>query len=189
MSIISHLGIDKANELKYNNRKSYQELIFEGLSFKFNKEQYILPNTNNYPILLEGDIALSISDGKWLNKNWLYYNELKNILENDYKLKVNFLPRRDTIEQHIKDIQSHKYLISGDSLPMHIALGSNIKCLTLFTCTSPWEIYDYNLQEKIISSKLKKYFYQKEYDINATNIISIKEVIDKFHSHYYLKSL
>lgn len=183
MSSISILSAEEANELKYFNKFSYQELIFKLFTRKFNGEKYILPeNYKKCPILLEGDIAIaSSSNGVWPNKNWLFYNELKSVLENDYKLKVNFLPyRKDNVLQHVKDIESHSLLISGDSLPMHITLGLGMKCITIFTCTSPTEIYDYGVQEKIISPRLKEFFYKKEYDINAVNCIKLKDVLNYF---------
>jgi heptosyltransferase II len=99
--------------------------------------------------------------------------------------KVNLLPTRPTIRQHIADVQNHKFLVSGDSLPMHIALGSEIKCLTLFQCTSPWEIHDYGVQTKIVSPLLEKYFYKRHFDIQATTCITLDEVyntiIQTFH--------
>ena len=135
--------------LKFKNRKSYQELIFDGLGFTFGGEKYLLPQPINTD--LRGDIAIAAKAGSiWPMKNWAYYDELRTKLE-EMGLRVNYLPIRKTLLEHVGDVQNHKYLISGDSLPMHIALGSNMNCLTIFTCTSPWEIYDYGIQKKIIS--------------------------------------
>ena len=44
---------------------------------------------------------------------------------------------------------------------MHFALGSGIPCVSILTCTSPWEIYEYGLQQKIVSPLLAEYFYQR----------------------------
>jgi hypothetical protein len=61
---------------------------------------------------------------------------------------------------------------------MHFALGTRTPCVTLFTCTSPWEIYDYGVQEKIISPLLREFFYKRGYDERATTAISVNEVLD-----------
>jgi ADP-heptose:LPS heptosyltransferase len=68
--------------------------------------------------------------------------------------------------------------VSGDSLPMHLALGSGVRCVTLFTCTSPWEIYDYGLQHKLISPRLAEFFYQRGRDERAMTAIPVDEVFD-----------
>jgi hypothetical protein len=48
--------------------------------------------------------------------------------------------------------------------------------VTLFNCTSPWEIYGYGLQNKIVSPLLEKYFYQRGYDQAAVRAINLSEV-------------
>jgi len=57
-------------------------------------------------------------------------------------------------------------------------LGARTRCVTLFTCTSPWEIYDYGIQKKIVSSLLKQFFYKRGYDERATTAISVNEVFE-----------
>jgi hypothetical protein len=61
---------------------------------------------------------------------------------------------------------------------MHFALGTSTPCVTLFNCTSPWEIYDYGVQEKIISPLLKEFFYKRGYDGRATTAISVDAALD-----------
>jgi hypothetical protein len=60
---------------------------------------------------------------------------------------------------------------------MHFALGTGTRCVTLFTCTSPWEIHGYGLQEKIVSPVLEEYFYKRGYDRRATTVISVEAVL------------
>jgi heptosyltransferase II len=91
-------------------------------------------------------------------------------------LVVNVLPRRASLLQHLGDIANHRCLVSGDSLPMHLALGTATSCVSLFTCTSPWEIYGYGIQEKIVSPLLGQFFYQRGYDEAATTAITIEQV-------------
>ena len=62
---------------------------------------------------------------------------------------------------------------------MHFALGTDVPCLSLFTCTSPWEIYDYGIQKKIVSPLLEEFFYKRDYDVRATTAISVAEVLEE----------
>ena len=181
LSIISRYGKKKADELKLQNRKSYQERIFEGLDNQFRGEQYVLPKTDKSGLI--GDIAISPKSGNvWPMKNWEHYDKLALKLKMD-GYKVNFLPKRNSLLEHVADVRNHRYLISGDSLPMHIALGSGIKCLTIFICTSPWEIYYYGLQKKIVSPNLSKYFYRRDFVEEATRSISLEQVYEAVSSH------
>jgi heptosyltransferase-2 len=181
LSLISRFGLKKADELKLRNRRTYQEMIFNGLGYKFNGESYFLPKASESS--MTGDIAIAQECGSvWPMKNWAYYNDLKRKLE-ETGVTVNFLPMRKSIIEHIGDIQNHRYLISGDSLPMHIAIGSGIQCLTIFTCTSPWEIYDYGIQKKLISPFLDVYFYKRKFDVKATTCISLIEVYQETIEH------
>ena len=109
-------------------------------------------------------------------KRWAYYDELKQQLER-LGLTVNILPKRSSLLEHLSDVQNHRCLVGGDSLPMHFALGTATRCVTLFTCTSPWEIYDYGIQKKIISPLLREFFYKRGYDNRATTAISVNEVL------------
>src|SRR6266487_2356922 len=174
LSLISAYGREEADRLKLLNRRTYQELIFEGLGLGFNGETYyLLPSQ---PTGLTGDVAISATAGPvWPMKTWAYYDELKNELELA-GLKVNILQDRPTVLEHLADVEGHRCLVSGDSLPMHLALGSGLRCVSIFTCTSPWEIHGYGLQEKVISPFLEKFFYARGYDARATTAIMVDEV-------------
>jgi ADP-heptose:LPS heptosyltransferase len=151
-------------------------MIFEGLGFGFAGETYLMPE----PIEtgLSGDVAIAADAGPvWPMKKWAYYDELMQRLE-DRGLRVNVLPKRPSLLKHLADVQNHRCLVGGDSLPMHFALGTATPCVTLFTCTSPWEIYDYGVQRKIISPFLEEFFYKRGYDKRATTAITVDEVFD-----------
>jgi ADP-heptose:LPS heptosyltransferase len=174
LSLISSHGRQEADRLKLLNRKSYQELIFAGLELHFAAEPYLLPE----PIKtgLSGDVAIAAEAGPiWPMKRWAYYGELKQRLENK-GLIVNVLPKRPSLLEHLSDVRNHCCLVGGDSLPMHLALGTLTRCVTLFTCTSPWEIYDYGIQKKIVSPLLEEFFYKRGQDRRATTAISLEEV-------------
>jgi len=174
LSLISSHGRQKADRLKLLNRQTYQELIFRGLGFDFAGETYLLPE----PIEtgLSGDVAIAADAGPiWPMKRWAYYGELKRQLE-DSGLIVNVLPERSSLLEHLADVRNHSCLVGGDSLPMHLALGTGTRCVTLFTCTSPWEIYEYGVQTKIVSPLVEEFFYKRGYDERATKAITVDEV-------------
>src|SRR5881409_741778 len=176
LSLISSHGRQEADRLKLLNRQTYQELIFKGLGFDFAGETYLLPQ----PIEtgLTGDVAIAADAGPiWPMKRWAYYEQLKRQLE-DKGLIVNMLPKRSSLLEHLSDVRNHCCLVGGDSLPMHLALGTATRCVTLFTCTSPWEIYDYGIQKKIVSPVFAEFFYKRGYDERATTAITVDEVFN-----------
>lgn len=176
LSLISRFGLKEANRLKLVNRRTYQELIFEGLGLRFGGETYHLPQ--GHATRLTGDVAISSTAGPvWPMKQWAYYDDLKSELESA-GLKVNILQNRPSVLEHFADVQGHRCLVSGDSLPMHLALGSGVRCVSIFNCTSPWEIHGYELQQKIVSPLLEKFFYARGYDPRATRAITLDQVMD-----------
>jgi heptosyltransferase-2 len=175
LSLISRFGKAEADRLKLENRRTYQDLIFSGLGLVFKGEKYLLPE----PIKtdLKGDIAIAPKAGHvWPMKNWAYYAELKAALETN-GLVVNVLPERASLLEHMGDVKNHRCLVSGDSLPMHLALAVGTRCVTLFTCTSPWEIYDYGLQRQITSPLLAEFFFKRGMDERAIKAITMEEVL------------
>jgi len=174
LSLISVYGREKADQLKLQNRRTYHELIFEGLGLRFEGQKYLLPDAVSADC--SGDIAIAPEAGLvWPMKNWAYYDELKRKLEAE-GLTVNILPRRKSLLEHLGDVQNHRCLVGGDSLPMHMALGSQTRCVSIFNCTSPWEIYEYGIQTKIVSPLLSQYFYRRDFDSRATTAIGVEEV-------------
>jgi lipopolysaccharide heptosyltransferase II len=176
LSLISRHGRKRADELKLQNRRTYQELIFDGLGFDFSGEPYVLPEPASTS--LTGDVAIApVAGPVWPMKGWAYYDELQAELETA-GLTVNVLPRRQTLLEHLGDVANHRCLVSGDSLPMHFALGTGTPCVTLFNCTSPWEIYDYGVQTKLVSPVLDRFFYKRDFDPAATTAIRLEDVYD-----------
>lgn len=174
LSLISRFGKAAADKFKLENRRTYQDLIFGGLGLKFQGEKYMLPEPVRTS--LTGDIAIAPKAGHvWPMKNWAFYNELKLELEKK-GLTVNVLPERGTLLEHLGDVKNHRCLVSGDSLPMHFALAVGTPCVTLFTCTSPWEIYDYGIMRKITSPLLAEFFFKRGMDERAIRAIPVAEV-------------
>jgi len=175
LSLISVHGRQQADALKLQNRHTYQDLVFDGLGLAFRGEKYLLPPTPESP--LHGDVAIAPEAGAvWPMKKWAHFDRLKTELEGR-GLKVNVLPTRPTLLEHLADVRGHRCLVNGDSLPMHLALGSDVKCVALFTCTSPWEIYEYGLLTKLVSPLLEEFFYQRGFNPRATTAIPFEEVL------------
>ena len=175
LSLISRYGRAEADRLKLLNRRTYQDLLFAGLGYPFSGETYLLPTPLETG--LAGDVAISAEAGPvWPMKNWAYYAELKRELEAS-GLTVNVLGKRASLLEHLCDVRNHRCLIGGDSLPMHLALGTGTRCVTIFNCTSPWEIHDYGIQKKIISPLLAQFFYQRNFDARATTAVSLDQVL------------
>lgn len=176
LSLISVHGRQRADALKFLNRRTYQDLIFEGLGLTFRGEPYVLPPP--VTTTLAGDVAIApVAGPVWPMKGWAYYDRLKVELEAT-GLHVNVLPQRKSLLQHMADVSSHRCLVGGDSLPMHFALGTRTGCVTLFNCTSPWEIFDYGVQTKLISPLLEQFFYKRGLDEKATRAIRLEDVYD-----------
>jgi heptosyltransferase-2 len=176
LSLVSVHGREQADRLKLQNRRSYQELIFEGLGHRFHGERYVLPPPVRTS--LSGDVAIApVAGPVWPMKGWAYYDELKSELESA-GFRVNVLPRRPSLLEHMGDVANHRCLVSGDSLPMHFALATGTPCVTLFNCTSPWEIHDYGIQTKLVSPLLEKYFYKRGFEQEATTAIRLEDVLD-----------
>jgi hypothetical protein len=41
----------------------------------------------------------------------------------------------------------------------------------MFNCTSPWEIHDYGILQKLVSPLLGEFFYKRVFDERATTAI------------------
>jgi ADP-heptose:LPS heptosyltransferase len=175
LSLISRFGLAEADKLKHLNRRTYQDLIFEGLGWQFAGEKYLLPEPVETGTA--GDVAISAECGPvWPMKHWAFYGDLQRELQSR-GLTVNVLGKRASLLEHLADVRNHRCLVGGDSLPMHFALGTGTRCVTIFNCTSPWEIYDYGLQKKIVSPLLSEYFYQRNNDLRATTAVSLESVL------------
>jgi len=129
LSLISTYGREEADRLKLVNIRTYQELVFEGLGLGFHGEPYYL--AASLPTGLQGDVAIASTAGSvWRMEQWAYYDELKQELE-AAGFKVNILQNRPSLLEHLADVQGHRCLVSGDSLPMHLALGSGVRCVSI----------------------------------------------------------
>lgn len=178
IGLISRLGKAKADELKKNNTRTYQEIIFNILGIQFSGEEYVLPVDN---ISFRKNIEKAVigiearADDRWPTKKWNKYGEVAALLCRD-GFEVRFFKQRKTIKEYIQDINECDLVITGDTLALHIALALKIKVVAVFTCTSPTEIYGYGRMTKVVSPLLDKAFYVREYIPEAAEAVSLESV-------------
>jgi len=179
MSLISHFPTSHSDELKKNNKSSYQEILYRILGESFSGQKYILYKKNHYNITEQFKIGIEKRAGStWPNKNWHGYEELKQILKNSNNEIIVF-NERNRVRDYMEEIQECSLLICGDTLAMHIAISYEIPCIAIFNCTSPHEIYDYGVLKKIVSPLLLKCFYKRERLEEVINSISVTEVFEE----------
>lgn len=180
MGLISKLGREKADALKKNNHRTYQEIIFRMLGKEFRGEEYVL-NTGNGSHIVNKDkkrIIVGIesrADKRWPTKVWNKYALLADALRR-HGFEVMFFQQREVVQQYIDNIRGCDLVVSGDTLTLHLALALKIKAIALFTCTSPTEIYDYGRMIKIVSPLLEKAFYRREYIQEAVDAVTVESV-------------
>jgi heptosyltransferase-2 len=184
LGAISRYGKKKADELKFVNRKSYQEMVFEMLGIPFNGEEYLMSG-----VVQQGKMPTSEAHGKiiialegragekWPMKRWHGYAELAARLE-EAGFEPRLLGQRATLAEYENDINQCDILVSGDTLAMHLGLALKKQLVTIFTCTSPWEVYDYGRMTKMISPLLEKGFYKRDYFADVVNAVTVDDVFD-----------
>lgn len=176
MGLSSRLGKVRADELKWLNTFSFQEILFRMLGTEFKGETYLIPED----IISQGKPSvIGIEDragARWPTKMWNKFPQLAEHLQKE-GFEVVFFKEREHIKDYLQDIGNTSLIISGDTLGMHIALALKIPIVILFTCTSAVEIYGYDNMEKVVSAELQKAFYKTEYIPEAVDCISLNNVL------------
>jgi heptosyltransferase II len=178
MSLISALGRERADRLKLTNRKSYQELLFGIAAQQFKGERYWINLPETSPKRKRVGIEKRAGE-RWPGKAWNGYDALACILETT-GYEVLFFSERNTLMDYLQDIGNCNYIISGDTLAMHVGLACGLPTLAIFTCTAPWEIYDYGILHKVVSTALDQAFYQTEPVTAAIEAVSVEQVLQAF---------
>lgn len=182
MSLVSKKGKEAANALKKANKKSYQEILFGMLQRSFHAEPYTIfqPDAKRQPLL----IGLEKTAGqRWPNKAWFGFDELAEVLQL-LGFQVVYFERQKYLRDYMQAISTCSLLVSGDTLGMHLALAYQVPVVGLFTCTSPAEIHDYGLLQKIISARLDEFYYDTAYDPAATRAIPVATVLETVMVHW-----
>lgn len=185
MSLISRLGKKAANREKWENRRSYQEILFSFLNKKFKAEEYILPCKTGKSEHLKKIIGLEARAGeRWVAKQWPRFPEFIRNLDR-HKVPYRQFHQSPTLRQFIDQIDRTDFVVTTDSLTLHLALGLKKKIVALFTCTSPHEIYDYSRTVKIVSPLLKKHFYSTEKSLESGQAIPPEKVFESLRQLHF----
>ncbi len=184
MSLISSLGKKKANQKKWENRRTYQEIFFKMIGKEFKGEEYILPEQGKKGTVPLGTVPFFPTLGleprsgdRWTEKRWIHFPKFKEILLKE-KIPLIEFEQYPSLKQFIQKISTTSTVITTDSLALHLALGLQKKVVALFTCTSPHELYGYNRTTKVISPLLEKYFYSTDKTLKSGEAISPQTVFE-----------
>ncbi|HVM90188.1 MAG TPA: hypothetical protein VMT76_18510 [Puia sp.] len=181
MSLLSSAGTGKADNLKFANIYPFQYWLFKMLDVSFYGEQYRI--YRNEKIVRQKrliGIEKRVGD-QWPNKSWYGYDELSIKLKSK-GFAIKILGLRENIRDYFDDIAECGFIISGDTLAMHVALAYHIPCVAIFNCTSPAEIYDYGILKKVTSPLLRDVFYKTTFNYEAITAIGIDEVESAFET-------
>lgn len=177
MSLISRLGKKRADVLKLQNRRPYQSILFQMLGYEFKGEPYCcrvdVPETREKNVLLADNVGPT-----WPSKRWAHFTELEATLA-ELNISVTRLPLMSSFAALAAEVARFGTVVCCDSLPMHLALGTGVpKIVSIFTCTSPWEIFDYGRMSRVVSPRLTQDFYIQDERREAMASISVRTVID-----------
>lgn len=180
MSLISRLGIKKADKLKKINKKTYQYYLFKMIELKFFGQPYLIDHKLNkkpkYAVGIEKRAGL-----RWPSKIWGGYDRVIEKLKNK-KIPFFIFKQRADCRKYIDDINNCKIIICGDTLAMHLGLALNKKVIALFSPTPPQEIYHYNNLIKFYNSKTPCFCSYKAYCLHnphCIDCISVNSVFQK----------
>lgn len=188
MSLVSALGAACANETKKHNTASFQQLLLNMFGLSFNGEPYcIYRNIQIHPNKKVIGIETRVG-ARWPNKGWSGYPALINKLQ-QMGYECRLLEERNTITEYLDDIARCGFIISGDTLAMHVAMAYHIPSIAIFNCTSAAEIYDYGTLRKIVSPLIHQAFYKTSFSQAVIDSISPGEVVDAFLEHPAIRSI
>jgi len=177
MSLISRFGKKRADELKMNNHRTYQDFLFSMVGSRFQGEEYLLDlPLQKSPI--PGLVGLEVRAGDvWPMKRWNKFEALAHRLKGA-GFQVRTFQQRDQLRDYVNDINECEFIVCGDTLAMHIGLALRKKVIAIFTCTSPHEIYHYQRMIKIVSPLWKEYFYRRDFEPAPAEAVSVESVFD-----------
>ncbi len=149
MGLVSRFGKERADKLKRDNRRCYQDFLFQMFGRSFSGEEYVFGT----PPLTVTASRIGIearADPRWQHKRWERYPELAVRLRAAGHEVFEFQQRED-LRDFIADVNSCRLVVTGDTLTMHLALALRKQVIAVFGPTSAPEIYDYRRLTKIVS--------------------------------------
>jgi len=195
-----------SNYINKNNRKNQLEMLHEIIELPYKQQDYILNLSGSE--LIYGNkfrknklIGINIGSGlRWRNKTihketlidlirllkkeynvlLLGGNQEKYLLEElRNKLRVNINNSENTLREFASVMNACDYIITGDTLALHLALALKKKTIALFFCTPDWEIENFSYLKKVTSPLMLNNFFSDEYSEELVKSISPDEIIKK----------
>ena len=149
MGLLSRFGKERADALKRDNTRAYQELLFAMFDLPFRGEDYVFGYAPRAVDTRHVGIEMR-ADARWQWKRWGRYPELIQRLQAD-GMDVHIFQQRDDLRDFIADVNACGLVVTGDTLTMHIALALQKRVVAVFGPTSAPEIHDYGRLTKIVS--------------------------------------
>ena len=163
-------GLDDRDARKQANRQPFQHYLFKNVGRHFNREEYVF----GYPSKSITDNVVGIetrAGDRWPMKIWPHYDSLQQKLKSQ-GFEVKMFEQKDDIRDYIKDINSCKVVVSGDSLAMHIAIALKKKTVGIFGPTNPHEIEMYGRGEKLFMDLPCSFCFKKTLCSNSPNCMN-----------------
>ena len=179
MSLCSAKGRNEANRLKKENRRPFQHWLFQMVGKEFKNEPYRVYRNS---AIKKNSALIGIerrTGDTWPNKHWGGYDELSELVRRD-GFEVREFHQRERLHDYMDDISSCACIICGDTLAMHLALAYQVPCITIFNCTSPYEIHPYGELKKIVSPMLTENFYSRAYSKEVIDSVPVEKVYKAF---------
>lgn len=149
------LAVSADKLLKKENQKTSQELLFEMVGEKWNREEYVLgykPKTKEiHNIGLNTMVGEKWPTKAWPSENW---NKLEEkLIQEEFKVTRQDKQNSEILNNvysYMDWINSCETIITSDSLGLHLALAFNKNVLGLFGPTPSKEVYFYDRGKAIL---------------------------------------
>jgi len=182
MGLLSRFGKERADALKRENTRAYQEHLFGMFGLVFRGEDYLFGYAPRQVDARHVGIEMR-ADVRWQWKRWGRYPELIERLQAD-GIHVHVFEQRDDLRDFIADVNACGLVVTGDTLAMHIALALQKRVVAVFGPTSAPEIYDYGRLTKIVSpiECITCYLRTCDKQPNCMDLIGIQQMTAAVHA-------
>lgn len=125
------------------NKDCWQKILTEALGRRWQGEPYILGYRPKPKISFDIGFNWTTSN-EWTNKAWPkdYWHRLQDLIKERYS--ISWQQGLNSLYEYIDWINSCRFIITADSLGLHLSLALRKRVIALFGPTSPREIYFYN---------------------------------------------
>jgi len=181
MGLVSRFGKQRADELKRENQRSYQELLFEMFGLQFQGEDYVFGYTPRAVSLRQVGIEMR-ADARWQLKRWGRYPELAERLRGA-GFDVSFFEQRAELRDFIADVNACGLVVTGDTLTMHLGLALRKRVVAVFGPTSAPEIHAYDRLTKVVSpiECICCYLRTCDKNPNCMDLLTLDRVLEAVH--------